>query len=389
MTTDYTQHQYWTEFLLQVLRTLHKGESPRDIAAHVREAIKKVYGHPIPSGAELSMNVNDICNLQCRHCYYASTHDKQLEQKMGVLSSEEWMQLIDSSLSAGFRHFSIIGKEPLLSPKQTKVIFSKLESRKKEFPEIKYELITNGILVEEKIDWLRELDFYFFSISFDGAREQHDMIRGDGSYEKSREGLRLLKEAGLRNLTVSHTVMQHNVDSLEEMILELSEVGAEYFSLNFFFPTEQNDNKYLLQPENTINLIIKQLKDLPEHLDISINVSAEEEPSLLWNLYKGFLPGREVAVTEDLAPSLILPLSDSPRTSIHLNFLPVMYYSGFRVHCDGTAIDFCSELQKPGKVAGFGNVRETAVDELWGFARDTLWKNYTERYYEKLVRALG
>ena len=92
-------------------------------------------------------------------------------------------------------------------------------------------------------------------------------------------------------------------------------------------------------------------------------------------------------MTEDLAPSLIIPVNSKPRTAIHLNILPVMYYSGFRIDCDGSAQDFCKDLRKPETRSGFDNIRQSSVPELWDKGK-VMWIDYTEKYYKRLAQDL-
>ncbi|NQU79756.1 radical SAM protein [Candidatus Woesearchaeota archaeon] len=379
----------FADFQLEIVNSLLAGREPEDIARHAREAIKVVYGHPIPNGAELAMNVNEECNLRCAHCYYASTHDKALEQKKGLLSMEEWQSIIDSSLAAGFKQFSIIGKEPLLSPKITQGILQRVEERKAEYPGVIYEMITNGTLVKDNIHWLKELDFNFLSISFDGYEKDHDKVRGQGSYRRSKEGLAFLRSEGVKNLSVTNTVMPHNVSSLERMMYDLHDAGAEYFSIGFCFPTDYNTASCVVDSMDVFLEALEQLSDPPQGVDISVNLSFYETPGLTGKVMKMLESGKhQFAVTQDLAPSLIIPLRESPRIAIQLNILPVMYYSGFRLDCTGYAMDFCTDLQKPEQRKGFGNVRDTSIQELWKYAREQLWTNHTEEFYRTLADAV-
>jgi hypothetical protein len=93
-------------------------------------------------------------------------------------------------------------------------------------------------------------------------------------------------------------------------------------------------------------------------------------------------------VTEDLAPSLIYLLSETPRIAVQFNVLPVMFYSGFRMDCTGSAIDWCTDLQAQHTRTGFGNALQNDVGELWKHAREELWEPYTVKYYTKLANAL-
>jgi len=374
-------HQGLIKFQKQILNDLD-SKNYKKFAKQAREVIKSLYGYPVPKGAEIGIFVNDNCNLKCSHCYVASTHKDILEGK--ALSLDEWSKIIDNALNLGVTHFSIIGKEPLLSPTVTKRILERLDGKG-----VSYEIITNGILIPENIDWLKKFNFNFFSISFDGYQEDHDKIRGEGNYQKTRKGLLVAKKAGLKNLTVTHTVMPHNIKHLDKMIQDLAKCGAKYFSLAFCFPTDYNDNNLVAGNLELFDKVIEKLKKTPKNIDVSIHIVTESNASLIGALYrKGFFE-QKLAVTEDLAPALVVPLSSNPRIAVQINILPTMFYGGFRLDNDGAVLDYCVDAQLPHRRQGFGNVRETSFLELWKKSREELWPQYTERYYQYLAKALN
>jgi len=379
-------HSDWIRFQHGILESLVDGESPERVASVVREKIVEVYAES--DDFELGISVNDRCNLTCEHCYYASTHDKSLEQRKGLLDVEAWERVIDESLKVpGIGRFSVLGKEPLLSPDITSRILRKLEAAKTDRSEIKYEMVNNGTLIERNIDWLSDLDFHFFSISFDGYGPDHDRVRGSGTYELSKRGLRAARDRGINNLAVTHTAMPHNTGSLDRMIDDLADSGARYFSIGFCFPTSGN-NSELSANLRTFDEVIEKVENAPSGVDISINLSGEDHVELIGFIYRrGDIQLRDLAVTEDFAPTLIKPLAESPRTAIQFNVLPTMFYGGFRLDCTGAAIDYCFDLRNEESRAGFGNLRESSVAELRETSR-SLWPGYTEKFYSRLQSAL-
>lgn len=378
-------HNDLIEFQYNSLERLASGDEVIALASDSRKFLKEVYvgDSGIPNGAEIGINVNNKCNLKCGHCYYAGTHLFQEEEK-DSLNEEEWKRVIDESVITGMNHINIIGKEPLLAPHKTRAILNTIRDYRIKGHEIRYEIITNGILIKQEIKWLRQYpDFYFFSISFDGYEKQHDMIRGNGNYQRSREGLRIAHEQGIKNLSATFCAMPHNVKSLNQMLDDLIHCGLEYLSIGLCFPTEYN-NKCLYSGMSVFNEVVSEVKSAPKSLDISISLMGDEHGLLIAELFKkGFLEKRNLAVSEDYAPALILPINISPRTAVHLSILPVMFLSGYRIDYDGTAIDFCADLQ--GQVRrGFGNARQNSVSNLYKRSREELWPKYTEQFYRRL-----
>ena len=115
--------------LLKKLSVAKSGDVNR-IAEQTRNFLEKFYfgSDPttgeikVPSGGmHLGINVNDECNLKCRHCYYANTHEKI--EKIGYsapLTADEWERVIDNSVDSGLQRFSIMGK---FSRKLSNILF--------------------------------------------------------------------------------------------------------------------------------------------------------------------------------------------------------------------------------------------------------------------------
>jgi len=339
-------HQDLIEFQRGLLERLVNREKVTEIARDSRKFMTAVYGRSnelgIPNGAELGINVNSRCNLRCRHCYYANTHleNSFKDDEENSLSEEEWTRVVDEAVDLGMNHFNIIGKEPLLDPKKTRTILSVVNRHNESRRKLRYELITNGTLIDREIEWLKDFkDFYFFSVSFDGYEKDHDDIRGKGNYQKARNGLRIVHEAGIKNLAATFCAMPHNVKSLNVMLEDLTSLGLEYLSIGLCFPTEYNEKK-VCAGLPVFDEILSEVKNAPENLDISIGLMGDEHADLIVELFKKGYFNQKLAVAQDCAPSLVNVVNDKPRTAVHFSLMPVMFYSGFRMDYDGTAIDF-------------------------------------------------
>ncbi len=382
------------EFQTEILDSLTQGESPKEIAKLSRQFLTRIYGKENdlspPSGADLGISVNKVCNLRCSHCYYANTHVPDNTEE-GAIDAKKWRDVTSQAVDLGMSHISIIGKEPLLSPDKTRAILETIDEKRKKGFGVRQEIITNGTLIDRNIDWLSQhSDFYFFSVSFDGYREDHDKVRGKGAYRSSLEGLKIAKRAGIKNLTAIFTAMPHNISSLERMVEDLAEAGFDYLSIGYCFPTAHNEQE-LTAGVDLFRRTVDLAPRLPSHLEVSLNILGDEHAPIIAELYKeGFFSFDSPAATEDLAPSLIIPLSQrtstTPRALVNCTILPTVFYGGFRIDYDGTAMDFCADLRTQEK-RGFGNVKDNTIKELYVKSR-AIWPEYTERYYDRLSKAL-
>lgn len=381
-------HQYFGQFQHTLLQELAEGKNPKEVAKIIQKLIPEMYKNS--KDFELGLGVNNKCNLTCDHCYYASTHNKVLETDEGNLSLKEWLRIIDEALAVGIRHFSLIGKEPLLSPYITKGILYYLEKKKKFYPNIKYELITNGTLIEKNISWLKKLDFYFFSVSFDGVKNIHNSIRAQNEkdvYSLSKRGLDLANKEGIKNLCVTHTSNPLNAHLLDAMIADLVKTGVKYFSIGLCFPAGFN-KKALTGTLEVFHEIEKKVRNSPKDINITINLMGEEHSEIISGLWwEGYFAKGDFAVSEDVAPALLKVISETPRIVVLFDILPIMYYGGFRIDYNGDAMDYCDTLQNPQLRKGFGNTRQSSLRELRERAL-LLWPGYVERYYIKLAKSL-
>jgi len=376
--------------LYNVLKDLANGNSPEKVAKSSRDFLTKTYlkENLVASGAELGFSINNSCNLRCKHCYYPNTHENEKPLEINALSSDEWHKLTLETIDAGFKHISIVGKEPFLVPEKLQAILDAVKIKEDEgIKGLQPEILTNGILLPENINWLSKYNLHFLSVSFDGFKEDHDKIRGEGNYEKAKLGLESASKAGIKNLAITFTAMPHNVDSLDKMLKDLAKNGARYASIGFCFDTNFNQ-KDLKASTELFYKVIDKLKDTPkEFIDISLNLIGDEHGEIIAKLYKdGFFDNRKLAVTEDLAPSLIVPLFESPRTYINVGLLPTMFLSGYRVDYDGKAMDFCADIQQKCP-KGFGNIKKSNVTDLYLLAKEKYWPKYSEDFYKRFSDA--
>ena len=120
-----------------------------------------------------SVDVNNVCNLHCSHCYWWLNR-KNDEQDLSI---EDWKKIIKEKFKK--QHIfvvTLVGGEPLLRPDIIKVFCDEMPRR--------VCVVTNGTFPLPRFE-----DLYFYWISLDGTEEIHDSIRGKGSYSKTRENI--------------------------------------------------------------------------------------------------------------------------------------------------------------------------------------------------------
>ena len=87
-------------------------------------------------------------------------------------------------------------------------------------------LITNGTLLESRIDEMAPYINGVVYVSLDGLEKTHDAIRGvDGSFRKAVRGICAANEKVA--VTINTTVMAENVDEIENMVELAKELGTK------------------------------------------------------------------------------------------------------------------------------------------------------------------
>ena|SRR3989338_635649 len=162
--------------------------------------------------------VTDRCNLSCRYCV-----GNWSARKIHDLSLEEIKRIIDQCAELGSCHFTIHGGE-ILVRNDTKEIIGYLKSKG-----MYVNVVTNGILLEEKISDLQDVDS--LCISLDGREENNDYTRGAGSYKKIMRAIHVAKENAIK-FVVHATLTKRNLNDIEYLAEQAKEIGYyQQFSL--------------------------------------------------------------------------------------------------------------------------------------------------------------
>jgi MoaA/NifB/PqqE/SkfB family radical SAM enzyme len=163
------------------------------------------------------------------------SQDSSLEQEKAILK-----QVYDS----GACGIAFEGGEPLLRNDLVEILaFSR------SLP-LHTSLITNGTLLESRIDEIASYINGVVYVSLDGQEKTHDVIRGvGGSFRKAVRGISAAKEKVA--VTINTTIMAENIDEIESMVRLAKELGTkisiavahEYCNVNASSPTTGKTSK--------------------------------------------------------------------------------------------------------------------------------------------------
>ena len=190
-------------------------ESPSDT---LRYGTPKASDHePTPSASErrpvVVWTMSRRCNLHCVHCY----SDSDNREYPGELTVEEAKGMIQDLAQFRIPALLLSGGEPLYHPR-----FFELAGYAKQRG-LRLTLSTNGTLIDRPTaERIRQTDFRYVGISFDGLGKVNDQFRGKrGAFDAALAGVRHLKAVG-QKVGLRFTLTRRNFEALPE-IFELVE----------------------------------------------------------------------------------------------------------------------------------------------------------------------
>jgi len=267
------------------------------------------------------------CNMKCIHCYV-------LEKKQPTLTTIEIKDILRQLASSGTLYLHFSGGEIF-----TRKDFFEIAdyARKLHFALI---LSTNGTLIDEKIaDKIASLNPFKVSISiYSSHAKTHDSItRVSGSFKKSVNAIKLLKERGLW-VTINNMVMKQNIHDYHN-VYHLSKSLGVNFQVDPQITPRIDGNK------NPVKFQINE-KDLYQVMSDPLIIGLESEKSE--NYYKN----AKHMVNEDEVEILDIPCMAS--------------HSFFYISPYG---DVYPCVQFP---VSAGNLTEKSFDWIWNYSPSML-----------------
>ncbi len=160
---------------------------------------------------------NYDCNLRCSYCLVSSSP----ETPRRGLPLATFQRVVDEAAALGCKEIFLTGGEPAILPYLTEMIAHAT-------PRLRTTVLTNGMLWRgsrlARLEAVRHPNLSL-QISLDsGTPDLHDYYRGPGTWAKTVEGIRLLRERGFRVRTGSTETM-HSRRRLRELAQFLEAEG--------------------------------------------------------------------------------------------------------------------------------------------------------------------
>lgn len=206
----------------------------------------------ISTPLSISIDITNMCNLKCLHCYNSSG-DKHEDE----LSGSELISVVKQIADMKTSYVCLCGGETLCCPH----VFDIIEILKGNTGSIN--MVSNGYLITESIvKKLIDSGLDMLQISIDGLTDiEHDTFRGRrGSLEKAINAVKLCVKHGL-TVAVSCCPNKLNQNSISDLIDYCYQLGVASFRMMPLIPMGRGSaiDNLLLSEEDYFKL--KQLVD--------------------------------------------------------------------------------------------------------------------------------
>lgn len=182
-----------------------------DLITHKKLNDTIVIKKPKPKLIYAWLEITEKCNLKCVHCYGQFGEPKIEKEKL--LTTEEWKEIIKKLAQNDCKGIQLIGGEPTLHKEFYEILKFAYEQGIE-----RIDVFTNATLIDENSITLLKKTNAKIRVSIYGHNaEIHEKITNQkGSFEKTKNALRLLKENNIPT-TVAVIIMKENEKYIESL----------------------------------------------------------------------------------------------------------------------------------------------------------------------------
>ena len=194
----------------------------------------------------LQWHLSEACNLRCKHCYQENHVPVQLPYKDLLKILNQYRKLLKETGCLG--HINLTGGEPLFCPH----LFKLLDEFKKDKDLYSFAILTNGtLLTDETAKKLASYDPWFIQVSLEGGKKTNDFVRGEGTYEKIGEAIKLLRKYNVW-VSVSFTATKLNYKELPDVVDYVEKMGGSAVWSDRYIPLgDQRDSDFVMSRKET------------------------------------------------------------------------------------------------------------------------------------------
>jgi len=220
-------------------------ESVQSTAGETAGRLRDKYGRAI---ADLRISITDRCNYKCVYCRTGNEGAVYAE-----LPIEDYLRIARVFVGLGIEKIRLTGGEPLLRRGLAELLRELSRLRTLDGQLLDLALTTNGHLLEEMAEPLRDAGLSRITVSMDAVNAEKfaRITRVPGSYERVLGGIRAAKRAGLSPVKVNCVLLRgFNEDQIAAFAQFSREEGVIVRFIEFM-PLEEGR---LWTPESVVSL---------------------------------------------------------------------------------------------------------------------------------------
>ncbi|HVT98374.1 MAG TPA: GTP 3',8-cyclase MoaA [Acidobacteriaceae bacterium] len=244
---------------LDSIPTVAKGQAERLIDKHGRAI------------TDLRISITDRCNYKCVYCRTGNEGAVYAE-----LPIADYLRMVRVFVGLGIEKIRLTGGEPLLRRGLLEMIRELSQLRTLDGAPLDLALTTNGHLLEELAEPLRDAGLSRITVSMDAvdAEKFARITRVPGSYERVLAGVRAAKKAGLAPVKVNCVLLR---GFNEDQIVRFAQFSRDEGVIVRFIEFMPLEEDRLWTPESVVSLkeIVAALESYRPVVRMAPNVASE------------------------------------------------------------------------------------------------------------------
>ncbi|MBN2081614.1 radical SAM protein [bacterium] len=214
------------------------------------------------------------CNLSCRHCGTSCAPTSALPDELTTAEVKAAFDTIIADFDPKRITVAVTGGEPLLRPDVFEVAAHFASHG------MRWGMVTNGLLMTDKaIDLAHKAGMGSVAVSLDGLQAHHEFLRGKGTFEKTADAVRRLKQSGhFEIVEVISCPTNQMIDDLDAVYEYMLTLDLDQWRLLPLAPIGRcrEHPELLLSPANWVKLL-DFLRAKRRAKDAPLTVTLDEE----------------------------------------------------------------------------------------------------------------
>ncbi|MDD4543116.1 MAG: radical SAM protein [Clostridia bacterium] len=215
-------------------------------------------------------HITSRCKNKCRHCYmYTDCYKVEDTSIQSFINMYKTIENFEDTYEVKVPSFILTGGAPSLNPDFEQIVsFLQNKGKSIRLMEIPENIDTSLLKI------MSEYDISELQLSIDGLPDEHDYLRGKGSFHRTIEAAKTLNSLGI-DVRIMFTATSKNMLHIFDVIGLLDDLlGKFFFSFDFVVNEGNAKEQEILQPNN-----VSREKFLRQYHDFAKTYNASHKNS--------------------------------------------------------------------------------------------------------------